>query len=110
MRGGSRRRSAGLFVYGGGASASPDLPSYTVSRRLIASLPPNTTHLQFKAAEPISIAGYIMIGINIITIFEAEKSQRGTRGGLITPMLLLPKYGGGSLFERVTLARSRRLL
>lgn len=58
--------------------ASPDLQSYTDSRHLITSLPPNTTHLQFKAAEPISIAGYITISINIITIFKAEKSQRRT--------------------------------
>lgn len=94
------------MVGGWSASASPDLPSYTVSRLLIASLPPNTTHLQFKAAEPISIAGYITISINIITIFEAEKSQRGTRGGVITTILLLPKYGG-SLFESMTLARRR---
>lgn len=64
---------------GGGDSASPDLPSYTVLRLLIASLPPNTTHLQFKAAKPISIASYITISINIITIFKAEKSQRGMR-------------------------------
>lgn len=58
--------------------ASPDLQSYTDSRHLITSLPPNTTHLQFKAAEPISIAGYITISINIIIIFKAEKSQRRT--------------------------------
>lgn len=69
------------MVGGLDASASSDLWSYTVSRHLIASLPPNTTHLQFKAVEPISIAGYITISINIITIFKAEKSQRGREEG-----------------------------
>lgn len=95
-----------LWWGGWDASASPDLPSYTVSRLLIASLPPNATHLQFKAEEPISIAGYIMISINSITIFKAEESQRGTRGGVITTILLLPKYGG-LLFNSMTLARRR---
>lgn len=71
-----------LFMVGGwNASASPDLPSYSVSQLLITSLPPNTTHLQFKAAKPISIAGYITISINIITIFEDEESLRGMREG-----------------------------
>lgn len=70
-----------LWWGGWNASASPDLPSYAVSRLLIVSLPPNTTHLQFKAAKPISIASYIMIRINIITIFKAEKSQREMRKG-----------------------------
>lgn len=95
-----------MCVGTGGGSASSDLPSYSVSQLLIASLPPNTTHLQFKAAEPISIAGYITISINIITIFKAEKSQRGNEGGVITTIPSLPKYGG-SLFESMTLARRR---
>lgn len=94
-----------LFMVGGwNASASPDLPSYTVSQLLITSLPPNTTHLQFKAAKPISIAGYITISINIITIFKDEESLRGMRAGVASTMLLLPKYGG-SLLESMTLAR-----
>lgn len=80
-----------LFMVGGwNASASPDLPSYTVSQLLITSLPPNTTHLQFKAAKPISITGYITISINIITIFKDEESLRGMREGWLQQCCCCP--------------------
>lgn len=80
-----------LFMVGGwNASASPDLPSYTVSQCLITSLPPNTTHLQFKAAKPVSITGYITISINIITIFKDEESLRGMREGWLQQYCCCP--------------------
>lgn len=84
-----------LFMVGG--SASPDLPSYAVSQLLITSLSPNTTHLQFKAAEPISIAGYIPISINIVTIFKDEESLRGMREGRLRQRCRCPNMEALSL-------------